>query len=567
MIFYYQMKKARTLFYGFFQASLEKGGSFFRPVPVLVFLILILQTASFPIWKASADDGNPTGEVIRQTTITISFNRYQWWVIRWYDNKPLCSVYVDHEGWPTGNEIYTACGKIIYTYWASTPACEPLPDVQFSTQQCAGAYLFMVGFEPAQKEIEVELPTPKVWISLVDCPRSISEKRCDKLPSLLIEGEEPLPNETITAVHARWDNQEFNCPGTSCKIPASPTTRVGASVEFWVDSSFGDSSEHFTALVRVLDTGVSNVPGGGGWYVDVLSTQWKGRPVESCAQIWDVFPPVEELPGWLKTPAVPELLASDENFHYLAGRLISQGLVQAMDCPANGLLPNGYADTCGLEKALPLVKEWQNRFDKQIIQASQQTGIPAQLMKNMFAQESQFWPGAFKDPKEFGLGQLTDNGAETILLWNQSFFDQFCPLVLDQNICKRGYVYLGKEDQAVLRGALASKASVDCVGCEAGIDLTNIDFSINLFAQTLLANCSQVSRIIFNATNHAPADVSDYVNLWKFTVANYHIGPGCLSYAIYQASASRSLIDWETVSTYLTPSCQGVKSYIEKITK
>lgn len=512
-----------------------------------------------------ADGDNGIG--VRKTTILIEYTQYKWWVIRWYDNQPLCSVLVDHEGWPTGDEIYQMCGKNIYTQWASTPPCTSQPNIEFSTKQCAGLYLFLVGFEPAKKEIEVDLPTPKAWISLVDCPRYATEKRCDKLPSLFIQGEEPLPNEKITAVHVRWNNLEFNCLDSKCKIPVMPTPLAGASVEFWVDSTFGDTSEHFTAQVRVLDSGVSLVPGGGGWYIDVLSSQWKGRPVESCAQIWDVFPPIEGLPGWLKTPAIPELLASDDEFHYLAGRLISQGLVQTADCPAGGLLPNGYADTCGLEKALPLVKEWQNRFDKQIMQASKETGIPAQMMKNIFAQESQFWPGAFKDPKEFGLGQLTDNGAETILLWNQSFFNQFCPLVLQNSNCERGYVYLEKEDQEILRGALALQASVDCPACETGIDLTNIDFSINLFAQTLMANCAQVSRIIYNATNKAPADVTDYISLWTFTVANYHIGPGCLSYAMYQTSASQSRMNWENVSSNLTSSCQGVKTYVEKITK
>ena len=254
-------------------------------------------------------------------------------------------------------------------------------------------------------------------------------------------------------------------------------------------------------------------------------------------------------------------------FQYLAGRLISQGVVKAADCPGGGLLSNGYADACGLEKALPIVQEWQNSFDSQILDVSASTGVPANLMKNIFAQESQFWPGAFKDLQEFGLGQITDNGAETILLWNQAFFNQFCPQVLDKSTCERGYVYLSDENRALLRGALASKASVDCPSCSMGVDLDQIGFSINLFAQTLLANCSQVSRMIYNTTDSTPADVSDYVNLWKLTVANYHIGPGCLSYAMYQTWQRREPMDWEHISTYLTTPCQGVIEYVNQVTK
>ena len=259
-------------------------------------------------------------------------------------------------------------------------------------------------------------------------------------------------------------------------------------------------------------------------------------------------------------------METDIPYNYLAGRLIAQGVVDASSCQGGGLLPNGYADACGLELALPKVQEWQNQFDASIIQVANSTGVPGQLIKNLFAQESQFWPGAFKDPKEFGLGQLTDNGAETILLWNPSFFSQFCPLVLDEKACQRGYIYLSKEYQAILRGALALEAKADCPECEAGIDLTNANFSIKLFAETLLANCEQVAQIVYNATSLTPGEVSSYEDLWRFTIANYHVGPGCLSYAMYIAWTARAEMDWQHISSYLTKPCQSVIPYVEKVT-
>jgi hypothetical protein len=230
------------------------------------------------------------------------------------------------------------------------------------------------------------------------------------------------------------------------------------------------------------------------------------------------------------------------------------------------LLPNGYADPCGLELARPLVEEWQNRFDLQIIQVANETGVPAQLIKNIFAQESQFWPGMFRVQNEYGLGQLTDNGAETILLWNPTFFEQFCPLVLDASACQRGYLYLDSQTQAILRGALALHASADCPTCEAGIDLSSAEFSISLFANTILANCEQVAQIAYNATGLIAGQVSSYEDLWRFTVANYHIGPGCLSYAMYNAWAARAVMDWEHVSDYLTEPCESVIPYVENVT-
>jgi len=48
-------------------------------------------------------------------------------------------------------------------------------------------------------------------------------------------------------------------------------------------------------------------------------------------------------------------------------------------------------------------------------------------------------------------------------------------------------------------------------------------------------------------------------------VANYHIGAGCLSYALYTATAARATLDWEHVSDYLTPACQGVVEYVANV--
>ena len=95
----------------------------------------------------------------------------------------------------------------------------------------------------------------------------------------------------------------------------------------------------------------------------------------------------------------------------------------------------------------------------EILQAANDTGVPARLLKNVFSRESQIWPGIYKTYREAGLGQLTDNGADTILLWNAEFYHQFCPLVLDAEHCERGYVYMNAEDQALLRGARRIEAA------------------------------------------------------------------------------------------------------------
>lgn len=528
---------------------------------IRVVSLLILLAVLAPGYQAVHAAGN-TGGTPRQVKVVTPYTGYKWWVIRWSDNSILCTLTIDHEGMPTGNEVYDSCGRNVWLEWSSTPSCSPADG---NVASCLGVYLYLVGSAPAEKTTLVEYPPAVVWISLSNCPGAGAGILCDELPILQFTGEEPLPGEQIVAIHGVYNEGTFSCAGSTCLIPASPTPLRGVDVEFWAESSFGDTSPHYTAQVRVLDSGVAS-GGSAGWYVDILSTQWQGQAQPICAQIWDTFAPIGNGPDWLATPPLVELMASEEPYQYLAGRLIAQGVVQAENCPSGGLSPNGYADTCGLEAALSLVHEWQNRFDPQIVKVANEMNLPGQLMKNIFAQESQFWPGVFKDPKEFGLGQLTDYGAETLLIWNTAYYKQFCPTVLDATSCKRGYVFQSEENQALLRGALAQQARVDCPGCSNGIDVDLAGQTIQLFGSTLIANCAQVSRIVFNQTGRSPGAVSDYVSLWKLTAANYHVGPGCTSYAVYQTWRRNRPLTWENVAEYLTPACQGAISYVQQVT-
>ncbi len=503
----------------------------------------------------------------RQTTIVVSYTQSEWWLIRWQDNQILCRILVDHAGLPTTAEVLKSCGDINYQAWLNTPPCKQAANIGADVARCDGLYLHLVSTQPAQREVIVDLPTAKVWVNLDGCTPKPPENLCTSLPALLLTGDEPLPNEQITAIHGIFDGQEFTCPGSVCRIPLKSTPIAGISVEFWADSSYGDQSDHYTAQVRVIDTGVSDTPGGGGWYVDVISSQWTGAPLSTCSRIWGAFPPIGKGPAWLSTPVRSELLATGAPYFYLAGRLISQGVVDASDCSTGGLLPNGYADACGLEAAKPILLSWQNQFDARLIEVANDTGVPAQLMKNVFAQESQFWPGMFRVPYEYGLGQITDLGADSILLWNDSFYEQFCPLILAEDTCAKGYLHLTADQQALLRGAVATSADVTCPTCPAGIDLSTADFSINLFAQSLQANCAQVGQTINTATELSPGTAASYEDLWRFTVANYHAGPGCVSFAIHQAWQSTGKLTWETVSARFTEACKGVVPYVEKIAR
>ena len=526
-------------------------------------IILLISLAVWVGKPVAAQEEEPPK---RQTTSVVSIDEYEWWLIRWTDNLIVCQVLIIHDGMPTTEEVYEDCDQDVYDEWISTPPCEQAQKGE-STFSCPGLYLYRVGFQSGEQDITIDLPPPSVWLTITGCSLTPPQNICQGVPNLLFTGEEPLPDEHITAIHVNFEGQSLTCEAEVCEIALRPTTLSGMLVEFWADSSFGDSSEHFTAQVRVVESGVPDSPGMGGWYVDVLSTQWRGGPVESCAQIWQAFPPVGGPPFWLSSPTQEQLLASDEPFQYLAGRLITQGLVTASECPSNGLLSNGYADACGLSQARPLVDSWQNQFDTSILQVSQELGLPAQLLKNVFAQESQFWPGVFRVTQEYGLGQLTDMGADTVLLWNSAYFDKFCHLVLSEEACAQGYLGMDEAERAILRGALATQANADCKDCPFGIDLVEADSTIMLFGEGILANCEQVGQTILNATLTTPGQISSYEDLWRFTLANYNGGPGCLSFAIHSSWALREPMDWEHVSTHITDACQGMIAYVDKVAR
>jgi hypothetical protein len=94
-----------------------------------------------------------------------------------------------------------------------------------------------------------------------------------------------------------------------------------------------------------------------------------------------------------------------------------------MRAPARRRLHPGIVNQCGLEKSRPAVIEWQNQFNELILTTAQETAVPARLLKNLFARESQFWPGIYQGALDVGLGQLTEDGADTTLFWNDSFYE------------------------------------------------------------------------------------------------------------------------------------------------
>jgi hypothetical protein len=506
----------------------------------------------------------------RKALISVSYTTYEWWLLRWSNSETICQVYVEHEGLPEAGEVEYYCGAQITEDWLATPPCN-FSDEITSAEQCPGLYFHLVNVTPGTREIEVDLLPHEVFVDIAGCTPQPPENRCSTLPELHLMGQEPLPNEQIINIQGYLGPDPFTCEGSECILPLPATGTEGIQVQFWAESSFGDTSQTFTAQVRVIpwgdfadpDTAAQDPP---QWYVDILSSQYMGEIESTCSQIWSAFPPVGGPPVWLSSPEHPEALITNHPYYYLAGSLINQGIVDATACQNGGLESPDVANQCGLESARPVINQWQNQFNTEIIQVARDTGIPSQLMKNIFSKESQFWPGSSSSYKEAGLGHLSDLGADTVLLWNPSFFSQFCPLVLETTRCQQGFGNLDITEQEMLRGALVQKVNAACPECPQGIDLRQVNFSINVFARSLLANCEQVGQILYNQTGRPAGETSFYEDLWRFTLVNYNAGSGCLSQAVQGAVNGNYPLTWENVKLFLEPGpCQASIDYVEDI--
>jgi hypothetical protein len=516
--------------------------------------------------QAISPTPSPTGLPSRKKIVPYQFTWYDWWMARWENNEVICRIMVEHTGQPNLAEIRHTCGDQLYSEWLATKPCN-LADIS----TCRGMYMHFVRSFPGKRNVEVVLPQPQIWLSLAGCDPAPTIDRCTQLPSLLFTGEEQLPNEQIIRIQGVMGGQPFSCPGSSCALPLRPTGSQGVTVEFWGDSSFGDSSPHYQAMLRLTPIGDFMAPDNSvssesqQWTVDVISSQWRDGLLASCADVWQVFPDVGGPPAWLNTPVNLQDMLTTQSYYYLAGNLITSGQVNAGDCPDGGLIAPQVANQCGLEKALPLVVDWQNRFDTQILKVSKDTGVPAQLLKNVFGRESQFWPGMYKTINEAGLGQLTEKGADMLLLWNIPFYQEFCPKVLSAEACAKGFVFLNTDQQNMLRGALVSQVNAACPSCPVGIDLTQAEYSIRVFAESLKASCSQTGRTVTNVSNKAPGLTTSYVDMWKFSLVNYNAGPGCLWSALSASSKAGERLTWDNVSKRLDPVCQAGVEYVSAI--
>ncbi|HSB91182.1 MAG TPA: hypothetical protein VLD63_14290 [Anaerolineales bacterium] len=404
-------------------------------------------------------------------------------------------------------------------------------------------------------------------LTLADCAPTDIAGACARIPDLVVELDGSGQDLSSYEIHAESRERKAVCPAPTCTVHLEPTSFDGIEIKLWAETADHKRKAATTASVRVLPVGDTTENDSVPWYVQVLSPQWAGEPVDACAVAWDAFPPIGDAPTWLTTPDDVDALASDVIYHFLASKLITLGAVEVGECPDGGLTVDGAPTACGAEKAAPLVADWQNRFDEAILEAARDERIPAFLLKRLIAEESQFWPATNVERGEYGLGHLTEPGADNTLLWNKEFYDSYCPSVLGEVYCGRGYAQQSDYRRSLMRGSILASLDADCPDCEWGIDFDVARDGIPILGETVLAYCSQTGRMVANVTREAPGRTTSYEDMWRISLASYAAGPGCVAKGLKDASKKGEVIAWSSVSNEFTPACAGAGEYVEHISR
>jgi hypothetical protein len=521
-----------------------------RRVLYLSVLLAIFALINFGSQGSNANQAGSTG---RFKTVEIEVRQYIWDLVLNRDGSVICQVMVEHPNRPSNQEAITICGAEIFPpepiptpFFTPTPGGEAVPTAvpeEDSAPFDLAEFFRNVSwrFVTTQEFVRtVEVPVPDMVVNLVVPENQTTEYYAS------IYAYEPLFGEHITEIRGYRNGREFFCPTARCDVPIS----TDSSIEFWAVSSYGDESQHSQATFRVVTT-------DQGSKIELSSLVPLIVFQDSCAVIWGL--PRYEMPEWSDFPPLPDYMNTMKPYQYLAGKLISAGVVSAPDCPGGGLLASGAPNTCGLERASTSVIEWQNQFDLVIWNTGRKTGVPPLLIKTLIEQESQFWPGnARRELFEYGLGQMNQSGADVALRWDNDLFNQICNgLIYD---CRTIYGRLPSWVQATIRGGLMRAMNSECPSCTYGIDLYRAQESIPMIAQTLRSNCRQVKFM----TDRRRMKLS-YEDMWKLSFVSYHSGYQCLAEALDRNIFNKYPATWENISRFLT--CAGGTTYVNDVWK
>lgn len=493
---------------------------------------------------------------ISESEAYTSRTEYEWWLVSWATNQIACQLVVYHLGWPYETEIEEMCGDLVYQQWIDHPVCPPAEN-NLNTSGCKGLYLMQRGV----REVSRESLTSQISLTLDGCELS-SNYTCPSIPTLNFRAEQISQGEPVYQVGVVSAGKELVFFGSSAVIQLEETSPAGEQLSFWASNSLGQRSQEISVAYRVLRSAWASE-----WQVDIL-TQQRSFSYIPLASLWGASPPEKAQPDWYSQPSHVNELLTNEPYLYLAGQLIRSGIADAANCFDGGLLPNGYASQCGLDHAIHETMSWQNRFDYEILSVAQDLNVPARLLKNIIAQESQFWPGFYEyAPNEFGLGRITESGAEVVLFWDRDFYQSICLGIYSASTCAGTYSQQSESTQAALRGTLIRAVDTSCASCEYSLNISKARKDIEILARSILANAAQVNQIIFNLSGQESGEIASFEELLKITVANYNAGAGCTAIALESLFDAAQPLTWANLSNSYTGDCRNAVEYVDGVTR
>ncbi|MBE0697626.1 MAG: hypothetical protein IH586_11955, partial [Anaerolineaceae bacterium] len=513
---------------------------------LLVVLCMLLTTTQ-------RTDAETQGNSTRLKSVEIKTVEYVWDLVSNQDGRVICQIIIEHPFRPTNQETITICAEQIFP---PEPTSAPLPTPTpgdgkivlpppipivdpFDLADFFRSVTFR--FVTTQELIRtIQVPVPEMIINIVVPPYRAGAF------FVSIYAYEPVIGEHITEIRGSLDGWEFACSATRCDVPIT----TDSILEFWALSSYGDESQHLQATLRVVRT-------DQGERIELSSLVPIKLYQDACANIWGM--PRYQMPTWADLPTLPDELNTQKPYQYLAGKLLYAGIANGQGCPGGGLLADGAPNACGLERASKSVIDWQNQFDLVFWDTARQIGIPPRLLKVLIEQESQFWPANGRRlAYEYGLGQLSQAGADVVLRYDNELFNQICNGLLYD--CSIAYGRLPSWVQATVRGGLMRLMNSECATCANGIDLAHAQDSIPVLARTLRSNCRQVKYIM-----DTKGLKSTYEDMWKLTFVSYHSGYECLATALDFLNYNELPADWENISMFL--GCPGARSYVDNAWK
>lgn len=475
---------------------------------LFILLLLLIPTAT----AQAQDPGDKTDEgryILLDSDCTI----YIWQLMAFKDLQTVCSFWLYNEGPPTASEVRAFCGSDLSNAWYQTAQISPSGELPGS-----GYYVLLDKMAQSTCKTRHSLPPVEFIYYVSD-------------NNLEIQARDPILNESIIKITGMIGHHPFECLGDMCSqvIPITGPRGIQISIQATSTQSAAPTPSRYIYVKRD--------PGSSPEIVD-------DRNGTAAQQIWGSFLDPDP-PGWLSSQAQ----ASSVGYVYLAGRLISTGLVDASSCHNYGLLYIGYSTICGLDLAWPLVQEYQNSMDLEIDEAARAAGIPGQLLKRLVAIESQFWDDQHINwgaAGEAGLGQLTHNGADTLLLWDWEIYQAAC-LPLFGPECVFNYSRLDDWQRSSLQNEIMK------------------DPNLEILARALVANAAQTGAIIRDLTGNRPGEFMDHQDLWRAALVNYNAGPGCLRAGLRDMIDAGYYPGWGSLATSLQALCPGSPGYVERI--